>query len=53
MDDLSLEAQVADLTAVADHLRLERFDLFGSLDGPAVVVVYGFKDPERVSRPEG
>ena len=27
--DFSLEAQVADVAAVADHLQLERFDLWG------------------------
>jgi class 3 adenylate cyclase/pimeloyl-ACP methyl ester carboxylesterase len=48
--DLSLEAQVADVAAVADHLQLERFDLWGVLEGAAVSVAYAAQHPERVSR---
>jgi pimeloyl-ACP methyl ester carboxylesterase len=29
VDDFSLEAQVADVAAVADHLQLDQFDLWG------------------------
>jgi class 3 adenylate cyclase len=50
VDDLSLEAHVADVTAVADHLGLERFDLWGIIDGAAVSVAYAAWHPERVSR---
>ena len=50
VDDFSLEAQVADVAAVADHLRLERFDLWGMLDGAAVSVAYAAQHPERLSR---
>src|SRR3972149_1938109 len=35
VDDLSLDARVRDVAAVVDHLQLERFDLFGGLDGAA------------------
>jgi len=50
VDDLSLEAQVADVAAVVDHLGLERFDLWGIIDGAAVSVAYAARHPERVSR---
>ena len=50
VDDLSLEAQVADVAAVVGHLRLERFDLLGWLDGAAVSVAYAAQHPERLSR---
>ncbi len=50
VDDLSLEAQVADVVAVVDRLRLERFDLLGSLDGAALGAVFAVQHPERVSR---
>ena len=50
VDDFSLEAQVADVAAVADHLRLERFDMWGVIDGAAVSVAYAAQHPERVSR---
>src|SRR3972149_10538761 len=50
VDDFSLEAQVADVAAVADHLRLERFDLWGILDGAAVSVAYAAQHPQCLSR---
>jgi len=50
VDDFSLEAQVADVAAVVDHLRLERFDLWGLLDGAAVSVAYAVQNPQRLSR---
>jgi class 3 adenylate cyclase/pimeloyl-ACP methyl ester carboxylesterase len=50
VDDLSLEAQVADISTVVDHLGLEQFDLWGVLDGAAVSVAYAARHPERVSR---
>ena len=50
VDDLSLEAHVADIAAVVDHLQLERFDLWGVLDGAAVSIAYAAQHPERVSR---
>jgi class 3 adenylate cyclase/pimeloyl-ACP methyl ester carboxylesterase len=50
VDDFSLEAQVADVAAIADHLHLEQFDLWGVLDGAAVSVAYAVEHPERVSR---
>jgi len=48
--DLSLDAQVADVGAVADHLRLERFDLFGAYDAAAVAAAYCARYPRRVAR---
>ena len=48
--DVSLDAQVADLTAVIDALQLERFDLMGQEDGGTAAVVYAARHPERVSR---
>jgi class 3 adenylate cyclase len=50
VDDVSLEAQVADVAAVVDHLGLERFDLWGQLEGAAISVAYAAENPERVSR---
>ncbi len=48
--DVSLEAHLADLSAIVGHLRLERFDLSGWYDGAAVCLAYAVKHPERVSR---
>ncbi len=50
VDDLSLEAQISDLAAAVDHLKLEQFDLWGAVDGAAVSVAYTAQHPERVSR---
>ncbi len=50
VDDLSLEARVADVAAVADHLGLKQFDLWGQLDGAAISVAYAVEHPERLSR---
>ena len=50
VDDLSLEAHLADLAAIVDHLGLERFDLAGWVDGSTVSVAYAARHPERVSR---
>ncbi len=46
--DLSMEAQVADLTAIVDALALPRFALGGAVDGAAVAVTYATRHPERV-----
>ena len=48
--DLSLEAHVTDLAAVADDLQLDTFDLFGLGDGSWVSVAYAAQHPDRVSR---
>jgi class 3 adenylate cyclase/pimeloyl-ACP methyl ester carboxylesterase len=50
VDDFSLEAQVADVAAVVDHLQLDRFDLWGWLDGAAISVAYAAQNPQRLSR---
>jgi class 3 adenylate cyclase/pimeloyl-ACP methyl ester carboxylesterase len=50
VDDFSLEAQVADVAAIADHLQLDRFDLWGVLDGAAVAIAYAAENPQRLSR---
>jgi class 3 adenylate cyclase len=50
VDEISLERQLADLTAVVDSLGLERFHLLGHEDGGALAVVYAAQHPERVSR---
>ncbi len=47
--DHSLEAQVLDLEAVVDRLRLERFTLFGMSYAGPVAVAYAAGHPERVS----
>jgi pimeloyl-ACP methyl ester carboxylesterase/DNA-binding SARP family transcriptional activator len=47
--DLSFEAFVEDLEAVADKLGLERFPLLGISQGCAVSIEYAVRHPERVS----
>lgn len=49
VDDLSFEAFVEDLEAVADKLGLERFPLLGISQGAAVSIEYAVRHPERVS----
>ena len=50
VEDLSLEAHIADLSAVVEHLHLERFDLLGLADGAAISMAYAAENPARVSR---
>jgi len=50
VSDYSLEAQVLDLEAVVDRLRLERFTLFGLTYAGPVAVAYTAGHPERVSQ---
>lgn len=45
----SLEASVADLAAVVEHLGLERFALMGMSQGGATAVCYAARHPGRVS----
>ncbi len=47
--DLSFEAFVEDLEAVADKLGLDRFPLIGISQGCAVSIEYAVRHPERVS----
>ncbi len=47
--EVSLEAFVADLSAVVDAAGLERFALFGISQGSAVAISYAVRHPERVS----
>jgi pimeloyl-ACP methyl ester carboxylesterase/DNA-binding winged helix-turn-helix (wHTH) protein len=48
--EISFDAFVRDLEAVADSSGLERFTLFGASQGCAVSIAYAVKHPERVSR---
>ncbi|GAG15552.1 unnamed protein product, partial [marine sediment metagenome] len=50
VDDFSLEAHVADVAAVVDHLGLKQFDVWGHIDGTAISVAYAAEHPERLSR---
>jgi len=50
VDDLSLEAHVADVAAVVDDLGFEQFDLYGAIDGAAVAVAFAAQHPEQVSK---
>jgi class 3 adenylate cyclase len=47
--DFSLDAQVADLEAVADQLRLDKFALLGQLNLGAAAIAYTARHAERVS----
>jgi pimeloyl-ACP methyl ester carboxylesterase/DNA-binding CsgD family transcriptional regulator len=47
--DFSVEAQVRDLEAVADHHGLASFAIWGSIGGGAASMAYAARHPERVS----
>lgn len=49
VEDLSLDAFVRDLEAVADAARLERSALFGISQGATFAAAYAAKHPDRVS----
>jgi class 3 adenylate cyclase len=49
IDAISLETRLLDLEAVVDHLRLDRFVLFGENHGGATGVAYAARHPARVS----
>ena len=49
VEDVSLEARVADLEAVVDAAAVARFALFGVSQGCAVSVAYAARHPERLS----
>lgn len=48
LKDYSLEAQVADLASLIEHLGLEDFALFGSSQGGVIALAYAAKHPEVV-----
>ncbi|MBI4571498.1 MAG: alpha/beta fold hydrolase, partial [Chloroflexi bacterium] len=50
VDDLSLEAHLADISALVDHLQLDTFDAFGWGEGAPIAVAYAAQYPERVRR---
>ena len=50
VDELSLDAWVADLETVVDEVGVDRFPLLGISQGDAVSVAYAVRHPERVSR---
>jgi pimeloyl-ACP methyl ester carboxylesterase/DNA-binding CsgD family transcriptional regulator len=47
--DLSFEAWVRDLEAVADAAGLDRFPLIGISQGASIAIAYAVRHPERVS----
>jgi pimeloyl-ACP methyl ester carboxylesterase/DNA-binding CsgD family transcriptional regulator len=49
VEDLSLDARVADLEAVIDAAGLERFALLGMSQSGPVAVAYAARHPERIS----
>ena len=49
VDDLSLEALVSDLSAVVDHLELERFDLHATGHSGFVGIAYAERNPQRIA----
>ena len=50
VNDFSMDAQVADLSAIVEHLRLEQFDIFGGSEGAAIASVYAAQHPNRVRK---
>lgn len=48
--DLSFESSLSDLEAVVDAAQLDRFALFGALQGSAVAIAFAARHPERVTR---
>jgi pimeloyl-ACP methyl ester carboxylesterase len=50
VDDFSLASRVADLEAVVDHARLDRFALMGMAQGGPPAIAYAASHPERVTR---
>jgi len=48
VDDLSLEARVADLEAVIEAAGLERFSMLGMSQGGPVAIAYAARHPERI-----
>jgi class 3 adenylate cyclase len=48
IEDLGLEARVADITALIDHLGFDRLDLFGWSEGGPTAIVYAAAHPQRV-----
>jgi pimeloyl-ACP methyl ester carboxylesterase len=49
VEDLSVDAWVADLEAVVDAAGVERFPLFAHSQGGAIGIAYAARHPERVS----
>jgi pimeloyl-ACP methyl ester carboxylesterase len=49
VEDLSLDARVADLETVVDQAGLDRFALLGMSQGGSVAIAYAARHPERVS----
>jgi pimeloyl-ACP methyl ester carboxylesterase/DNA-binding CsgD family transcriptional regulator len=47
--DFSVEAQVRDMEAAADHFGLDSFALWGMIGGSPASIVYAARHPERVS----
>jgi len=50
VDDLSVQARLRDLDAVADLLELDRFSIFAWSQSTPVAMVYAAERPERVDR---
>lgn len=48
-EELTLDAFVADLEAVVDASRLDRFPLLGISQGGAIAIAYAVRHPERVT----
>jgi DNA-binding winged helix-turn-helix (wHTH) protein/pimeloyl-ACP methyl ester carboxylesterase len=47
--EISLETHIADLEAVVDTLKLERFSILGISAGAATAIAYASRHPDRVS----
>lgn len=50
VDDISLDAWVADMEAVVEAAGIDRFSIFGMSQGAAVAAAYAARHPARVER---
>jgi len=48
VEDLDPEARVRDISALVDHLNLDKFSIFGWSEGGPLAVAYAARNPHRV-----
>src|SRR5437870_9499677 len=52
VEDFSLDAQMADIDALAGQVGFDRFALYGNVFGSLASIAYAAHHPERVSHPD-